>query len=109
MDVARPWVLWISGTIASVPISYVVWWFWGMGFCGEEVYDTPPGSVGDALCGALIEPVWPWALVASTPTLLALIGGFVGLRLRNPRVFRFSLLAPLALGVLTFFLVPALF
>jgi integral membrane sensor domain MASE1 len=47
-------------------VSYVVWWFWGMGFCGEEVYDTPPGSTGDTLCGALIEPVWPWALVAST-------------------------------------------
>jgi hypothetical protein len=80
-----------------------------MGFCGEEVYDTPPGSIGDALCGALIEPVWPWALVASIPTLLALVGGFVGLRLRNPRLFRFSLLAPFALGVLTLFLVPALF
>ena len=49
------------------------------------------------------------ALVAATPTLVALAGGFIGLRLRNPRLFRFSLLAPFALGVLTFFLAPALF
>jgi hypothetical protein len=80
-----------------------------MSFCGEEVYNTPPGSMGDALCTALIEPVWPWALVASTPTLLAVIGGFLGLRARNPRVFRFSLLAPWVIGVLGFLLAPAVF
>lgn len=109
MERARPWGLWVLGTVATLPVSYLVWWFWGMSFCGEEVYNTPPGSSGDALCSALIRPVWPWALVASTPTLLALVGGIVGLRLRNPRVFKFALLAPLALGVLTFFLAPALF
>jgi hypothetical protein len=109
MEQARPWGLWVLGTLAALPVSYVVWWFWGAGFCGEEVYITPRGSTGDALCTAVIEPVWPWALVASTPTLLALVGGFLGLRLRNRRIFRFSLLAPLALGVLTFFLAPALF
>lgn len=109
MERARPWALWVLGTVATLPVSYLVWWFWGMSFCGEEVYNTPPGSSGDALCSALIRPVWPWALVASTPTLLALVGGIVGLRLRNPRVFNFALLAPLALGVLTFFLAPALF
>jgi hypothetical protein len=109
MDLPGRWVLWLFGTVATLPVSYLVWWFWGMGFCGEEVYDTPPGSTGDALCGALIEPVWPWALVAATPTLLALIGGFVGLLLRSPRLFGFSLLTPFALGVLTFFLAPALF
>jgi hypothetical protein len=65
--------------------------------------------MGDALCTALIEPVWPWALVASTPTLLAVIGGFLGLRARNPRVFRFSLLAPWVIGVLGFLLAPAVF
>jgi hypothetical protein len=108
MDSARRWVLWVFGTVATLPVSYVVWWFWGMGFCGEEVYDTPPGS-SDALCAALIKPVWPWALVASIPTLLALVGGFFGLRLRDQRLFRFSLLAPFALGVLSFFLAPALF
>jgi hypothetical protein len=109
MDSARRWVLWVFGIVATLPVSYVLWWFWGMGFCGEEVYDTPRGSTGDALCSALIEPVWPWALAASTPTLIALVGGFVGLRLRNPRLFSFSLLAPFALGVLTVVLAPALF
>jgi hypothetical protein len=106
---ARAWMSWVLCTAATLPVSYVLWWFWGMGFCGEEVYDTPPGSTGDALCGVLVDPVWPWALVASTPTLLALVGGFVGLRLRNPRLFRFSVVAPFALGILAFFLAPALF
>jgi hypothetical protein len=109
MGLGRRWVLWLCGTVATLPVSYVVWWFWGMGFCGEEVYDTPPGSTGDAICAAMIEPVWPWALVASTPTLLALVGGFVALQLRSPRLLRFALLAPFSLGVLTLFLAPALF
>jgi hypothetical protein len=109
MNRAHRWVLWVFGTVATLPVSFLVWWFWGMGFCGEEVYNTPAGSSGDALCGALVRPVWPWALVASTPTLLALVGGFVGLRLRKPRLFNLSLLAPFVLGVLSFFLAPALF
>jgi hypothetical protein len=81
-------------------VSFLLWWFWGSSICGEEVYDTPPGSTRDALCDALVEPVWPMALVAATPTLVALVGGFIGLRLRNPRLFRFSMAAPFALGVL---------
>jgi hypothetical protein len=109
MGSARAWASWVLCTVATVPVSYVLWWFWGMGLCGEEAYDTPPGSTGDALCRALVEPVWPSALVASTPTLLALIGGFVGLRLRNPRLFRFSLVAPFALGVPAILLVPVVF
>jgi hypothetical protein len=109
MGTARPWVWWVLGTVATLPVSYVVWWFWGMGFCGEEVYDTPPGSTGDTLCGALIEPVWPWALVASTPTLLALVGGFTALVRRKRRLLMLSLLAPFAFGVLSLFLAPALF
>jgi hypothetical protein len=99
----------VLGTAATLPVSFFVWWVWGMGLCGQEVYDTPPGSTGDALCGALVEPVWPWGLVASIPTLVALIGGFLGVRLRNQRVFRFSLLAPWVLGVLLLVLAPALF
>jgi hypothetical protein len=109
MERARPWGLWLLGTAATLPVSFFVWWLWGMGFCGEEVYNTPPGSTGDALCGALVEPVWPWALVAATPTFVALVGGFLGLRLRKQRVFRVSLLAPWVLGVLLFVLAPALF
>jgi|SRR5438067_4749902 len=109
MGSARVWVLWLFCTVATLPVSYVLWWFWGSAFCGEDAIDTPPGSTGDALCHALIRPVWPWALVSSTPTLVALTGGFIGLRLRNPRLFRFSMAAPFALGLITFFLAPALF
>ena len=109
MASARRWLLWVAGTIGALPMSYLVWWWWGAGFCGEEAYDTPPGSTGDALCQALIRPVWPWALVAATPTLLAFVGGLLGLLLRRRLLFSFSLLAPVILGVLTFLLVPGLF
>lgn len=111
MSRVRQWLLWIVGTVGSIFVSYLVWWFWGMSFCGEEDYDSPPGSTGYALCRALVHPVWPWALVSAIPTVLALVGGLLGLVLRRPRLFRFSLLAPLGIGVLvlTFFLGPALF
>jgi hypothetical protein len=109
MASTRRWLLWVIGTIGALPVSYLVWWFWGAGFCGEELYDTPRGSTGDALCEALIRPVWPWALVAATPTLLALVGGLSGLVLHRHRLFSFSLVAPVVLGVLTVFLAPALF
>ena len=105
---ARPWLLLVAGTIGSVLVSYFVWWFWGMGLCGEEAYDSPPGSTGDALCQALVQPVWPLALLAATPTMLALGGGLLGLIFRLPRLFVFSLVAPMVIGVLTFFLAPAL-
>jgi|SRR5436190_6452736 len=109
MRSAQRWILWVFATAGSVVVSYVVWWLWGMAFCGEEVYDTPPGSTGDALCGALVDPVWPWALVAAVPALLTLLGGFLGLVLRRPRLYSLSLVAPAAIGVLTLFLAPALF
>jgi hypothetical protein len=102
----RPWLLWAGGTVASVVVSYLVWWYWGTAFCGDE---SLPSSAGDALCQALVDPVWPWAVVAAIPTLLALVGGLVGLVSRRPRLFTFSLVAPVALGVLTLSLAPALF
>ena len=105
----QQWALWVGGTAGSIVVSYFVWWFWGMAFCGEEVYDSPSGSTGDALVQALVRPVWPWAVVAATPALLALVGGFVGLVSERRRLFRFSLIAPVALGIVTFFLAPALF
>jgi hypothetical protein len=109
MASTQRWVLWAVGSIGSVAVSYFVWWFWGSGFCGEEAYDSPPGSTGHALCRAFVDPVWPWALVAAIPTIVALVGGCLGLVLRRPRLYRFSLVAPVAIGVLTFFLAPALF
>jgi uncharacterized membrane protein YozB (DUF420 family) len=57
----------------------------------------------------VVEPIWPWAVVAATPTWVALVAGLVALRSGNRALFRFALIAPLALGVLTFFLVPAIF
>jgi hypothetical protein len=98
----------VVGTLGSVAISSLVWWFWGSAFCGEEVYDSPPGSTGDGLCRALVHPVWPWALVAAIPTILALVGGCLGLVLRRPRLYSFSLVAPVAIGVLSVFL-PSVF
>ena len=109
MTSTQRWALWVVGTIGSVVVSYLVWWFWGMGFCGEEGYDTPPGSTGDRLCQALIHPVWPWALVSAVPTIITLVGGCLGLVLRRPRLYSLSLLAPVGIGVLSFFLAPALF
>jgi hypothetical protein len=70
----QSWALWIVVTSATVPASAWLWLIGGMSTCGEEVYDTPPGSVGDTLCSALVRPVAPWALIASIPTLLAADG-----------------------------------
>ena len=98
-------MLWAAGTLATLPISAFIWWFWGMAFCGEEVYDTK----GDAICSAIVAPVWPWAIVAATPTWIALGAGLVALRSGNRTLFQFALIAPFAFGVLTFFLAPAIF
>jgi hypothetical protein len=106
---AQQWVVWVAATASSVVVSYFVWWFWGTAFCGDEVYDTPAGSAGDTLCGVMVKPIWPWAIVAATPTLLSLFGGLLGLILRRPRLYSFSLAAPVVLGIVTFFLAPALF
>jgi hypothetical protein len=68
-----------------------------MGMSGEEVYDTPPGSVGDTLCNGLVEPVVPWASVAAIPVAVAAVGGFIGLRLGRRRLFYFALATPFVL------------
>ena len=47
-----------------------------MSFCGEEDYNTPPGSVGDTLCTTLVHPIIPWASLAAIPFLIAAVGGF---------------------------------
>jgi hypothetical protein len=48
--------------------------------CGEEVCDTPLGSLGDTLCRTLVEPAVPCAFLAALPLLIAGVGGFVGIR-----------------------------
>jgi hypothetical protein len=109
MGHVEQWLLWVAGTVTSIVASFFVWWFWGMAFCGEEISDSAGRSTGDAVCEALVRPVWPWAVVAATPALLGLVGGLLGLVFRRPRLFRFSLVAPAAVAILTFFLAPALF
>ena len=88
------WVIWGVVTLLTVPISFLLWWVGGTARCGEEVYNTPPGSAGDSLCDARVEPVAPWAALAALPTLLAAAGGFAALRLGRRRLFVFSLIAP---------------
>jgi len=105
MGSAARWLVWVGGTLATVPISCFVWWFWGMAFCGEEVYDTK----GDVVCSALVEPIWPWAVIAATPTLITLVVGLAALRTGSRVLFRFALVAPVAIGVLTLFMAPAIF
>jgi len=96
----RIWALWGVATVLTVPFSFILWWIGGMGMCGSEIYETPPGSVGDSLCEALVEPVAPWAAIAALPTLLAAAGGFAGVRLGRRRLFYFSLITPFVLAVL---------
>jgi hypothetical protein len=97
----RMWAIWGVVTFLTVPVSFILWWAGGTAMCGEEVYDTPPGSVGESLCDALVEPVAPWAAVAALPTLVAAAGGFAGLRLRRRRLFFFSLITPFVLALLS--------
>jgi hypothetical protein len=93
------WGLWAAVTLLAIPASAVFWFVGGMASCGEEVYDTPPGSTGDTLCQKLVEPVVPWLLLAALPFVIALAGGFVGIRRRNSRLFTAALTAPFVLVV----------
>lgn len=97
-------LIWVLGTLAMFPASLFLWFVGGTSACGEEVYDTPPGSVGDSMCRALVDPVAPWALLASTPLVIVAVGGFIALRRESRRLFVLSLAVPTLLilgGVLT--------
>lgn len=87
-------VVWIATLLCLVGASATVWWIGGVGFCGEEAYDTPPGSLGDTLCGALVKPFVPWALIASLPVLTGASVGLVALLRQSRRMFLVSVLAP---------------
>jgi hypothetical protein len=93
------WGLWGAATLLAIPCSVLLWFVGGMASCGEEVYDTPPGSAGDTMCQALVEPVVPWLLLAALPFAIVLAGGFVGIRRRNRRLFATALTAPFVLVV----------
>ena len=106
-DWRKAWSLWLAATLAAVPASAVLWFIGGQGFCGEETYDTPPGSAGDTLCTTLVQPIVPWALLAAVPLLIAAVGGFTGIRLRRRRLFLLAVAAPFALVALGVFAVLA--
>jgi len=96
---------WTLATLAMVPASIVLWLVGGMTACGEETYNTPPGSVGDSLCEGLVRPVLPWALVASIPFVLGLVGGLAAMRCGDRRLLLAATAVPPALfvlGTLTF-------
>jgi hypothetical protein len=90
-------VIWVLATLAMFPASLFLWFVGGTSACGEEVYDTPPGSLGDAMCQALVDPVAPWALLASTPLVIVALGGFIALRRENRRLFVLSIAVPVLL------------
>ena len=90
-------VAWVAAMLVLVPVCAFFWLVGGGAFCGEEVYDTPPGSVGDSLCNALVEPVVPWAAIAAAPFGLAAAAGRVAIRRRDRRLLLVALIAPFVL------------
>jgi hypothetical protein len=92
-----------------LPASFVFWWVGAQSSCGGEVYDTPPGSLGDTLCGSLVEPIVPWAAIASAPLLIAAVGGFIALRRQRWCWFVFSIAVPALIVVGGLFLILAVF
>jgi hypothetical protein len=89
---ARAW--WIVATLASVPASALLWLVGGMAACGGEVYDTPPGSIGDSFCRSVVDPAVPWVSIASIPVWVAAVGGVIAIRLRSRRLLFAALTAP---------------
>jgi ABC-type Na+ efflux pump permease subunit len=100
---------WTLATLAMIPASIVLWLVGGMAACGEETYDTPPGSVGDSLCEGLVRPVLPWALLASIPFVLGLAGGLAAMRRGDRRLLIAATAVPPALFVLGILIFPAVF
>ena len=92
--------LWAAVTLLAIPASVLLWLAGGMASCGEEVYDTPPGSTADTLCQTLVKPVAPWLLLAALPFAMVLAGGFVGIRRRNRRLYVAALTVPFVLVVI---------
>jgi hypothetical protein len=93
----------------AVPASALLWFVGGQAWCGEEVYNTPPGSTGDALCETLVDPVAPWLVLAALPLAIVLLGGFAGIRLGSRRLFLIALTAPFVVVLVAVFTFLALF
>jgi hypothetical protein len=103
------WGVWAAVTLAAVPASALLWFVGGQAWCGEEVYDTPPGSTGDALCQTLVDPVVPWLVLAALPLAIVVLGGFAGIRLGSKRLFLIALTAPFVVVLVAVFTFLALF
>jgi hypothetical protein len=102
-------VLWALTTIGMLPASAFLWLVGGMSACGEETYSTPPGSFGDSMCGALVDPVAPWALIASAPLLVVSVVGFIAIHRESRRLFAVAMVLPLLLVGGGLFAATALF
>jgi hypothetical protein len=90
---------WLVAVVALVPASVALWWIGGMAACGEEVYDTPPGSFGDRVCATLVKPVVPWAALTAVPLAVALVVGAIALRGGNRRLLQVAIAVPILLIV----------
>jgi hypothetical protein len=90
----RRWGIWIVTTLATLPASALLWFVGAMAAGGGEIYDPPPP--------VFVDPGVPggWELIAASPTLIALVGGFIGLHRRRPGLFAFAMAAPFMLVVL---------
>jgi hypothetical protein len=97
------WIVWAAAIPFAAVASLVLWWVGGQAACGEEDYDTPPGSLGDTFCRNLVEPVLPWAVVAALPFLSVLVVGFVGARAQNKRLLVVAVVGPLAVAIVSVF------
>jgi hypothetical protein len=77
--------------------SVFLWFVGGTAACGGEVYDTPPGSIGDSFCGSVVDPVVPWISLASVPVWVAVVGGVIAIRMRSRRLLFAALIASFAI------------
>jgi hypothetical protein len=100
---------WVVAVTALAPASLVLWWFGGMAMCGEEIYDTPPGSFGQRACDALVHPVVPWVAISSVPAAGALALGAIALHRRSARLLKVAIAVPFLLIVCAIFTFLAVF
>jgi hypothetical protein len=83
---------WLILSVCAVPVSAVFWMVGGFAFCGTDT--TEPGSAW--ACDQLVHPVVPWAVIAATPIVAMVIGGWVALRRRDWGLLALFLVLPSA-------------
>jgi hypothetical protein len=94
-------MLWAAAIPFAAVASLVLWWVGGQAACGEETYDTPPGSIGDTFCRDLVKPILPWGVLAALPLLTVLLVGFLGARAQSRALVAVAVAAPLAAAILS--------